>query len=210
MTQQEEWQGALPIRRSDGIYRRIAFRGRRMELHGGRPFILIHGMDVTEQHEAEEALHLATRQRELILESVGDGIYGIDLEGSLTFINEAGARMLGYEAEELTGRDIHEIARQSHADGTHYSKTTNPRRMRRTRPCACATKSSGVMTARFPWSTGQPVDQTASSPAWWWRFRTCRNAPPDKMKTNLFHGEPRIAYAGHASRITGTGLFLEP
>jgi two-component system, OmpR family, sensor histidine kinase VicK len=126
LTQQEEWQGALPIRRSDGIYRRIAFRGRRMELHGGRPFILIHGMDVTEQHEAEEALHLATRQRELILESVGDGIYGIDLEGSLTFINEAGARMLGYEAEELTGRDIHEIARQSHADGTQYSKTTNP------------------------------------------------------------------------------------
>ena len=63
-----------------------------MELHGERPFILIHGIDVTEQHEAEEALHLATRQRELILESVGDGIYGIDLEGRLTFINEAGAR----------------------------------------------------------------------------------------------------------------------
>ena len=126
LTQQEEWQGALPIRRSDGIYRRIAFRGRRMELHGGRPFILIHGMDVTEQHEAEEALHLATRQRELILESVGDGIYGIDLEGSLTFINEAGARMLGYEAEELTGRDVQEMVRQSHADGTEYSKTTNP------------------------------------------------------------------------------------
>ena len=88
---QDEWQGNLPVRRSDGIYRRIAFRGRRMKLHGERPFILIHGIDVTEQHEAEEALHLATRQRELILESVGDGIYGIDLEGRLTFINEAGA-----------------------------------------------------------------------------------------------------------------------
>ena len=80
----------LPVRRSDGIYRRIAFRSRRMELHGERPFILIHGIDVTEQHEAEEALHLAMRQRELILESVGDGIYGIDLDGRLTFINEAG------------------------------------------------------------------------------------------------------------------------
>jgi PAS domain S-box-containing protein len=70
----EEWQGSIPIRRSDGIYRRIAFRGRRMELHGERPFILIHGMDVTEQHEAEEALHIAMHQREVILESVGDGI----------------------------------------------------------------------------------------------------------------------------------------
>jgi PAS domain S-box-containing protein len=122
----EEWQGALPIRRSDGIYRRIAFRGRRMELHGGKPFILIHGMDVTEQHEAEEALYLATRQRKLILESVGDGIYGIDLEGLLTFINEAGARALGYEADELAGRDIHEIIRHSHANGTLYSRITSP------------------------------------------------------------------------------------
>ncbi len=27
----DEWQGALPIRRSDGAYRRIAFRSRRMD-----------------------------------------------------------------------------------------------------------------------------------------------------------------------------------
>ena len=123
---QDEWQGSLSLRRSDGIYRRIAFRSRRMQLLGERPFILIHGMDVTEQHEAEEALHLATRQRELILESVGDGIYGIDLDCRLTFINEAGARLLGYKPEELTGRDVHEIIHHSHADGTPYSRQTSP------------------------------------------------------------------------------------
>ncbi len=122
----EEWQGALPLRRSDGIYRRIAFRSRRMELPGERPFILNHGMDVTEQHEAEEALHLLTRQRELILESVGDGIYGIDLDGRLTFINQAAARALGYIPEELTGRDMHEIIHHSHIDGTPYSKANSP------------------------------------------------------------------------------------
>jgi two-component system sensor histidine kinase VicK len=122
----EEWQGAMPVRRSDGVYRRIAFRSRRMELRGERPFILSHGVDVTEQHEAEEALHLATRQRELILESVGDGIYGIDLEGQLTFINEAGANALAYKAEDLTGRDVHQIIHHSHADGTPYSRVTSP------------------------------------------------------------------------------------
>jgi len=122
----DEWQGAMPVRRSDGVYRRIAFRSRRMELRGERPFILSHGVDVTEQHEAEEALHLATRQRELILESVGDGIYGIDLAGKLTFINEAGAQALGYKAEELTSRDVHEIIHHSHADGTPYSRVTSP------------------------------------------------------------------------------------
>ncbi|UWZ84110.1 PAS domain S-box protein [Occallatibacter riparius] len=122
----DEWQGAIPVRRSDGVYRRIAFRSRRMELRGERPFILNHGVDVTEQHEAEEALHLATRQRELILQAVGDGIYGIDLDGRLTFINEAGARALGYQADQLTGRDVHEVIHHSHADGTPYSKVTSP------------------------------------------------------------------------------------
>ena len=122
----DEWQGALPLRRSDGVYRRIAFRSRRMQLPGERPFVLNHGMDVTEQHEAEEALHLAMRQRELILESVADGIYGIDLDSRLTFINLAGARALGYSPDQLTGRDVHEVIHHSHADGTPYSRSTSP------------------------------------------------------------------------------------
>ncbi|MGA2168832.1 MAG: PAS domain S-box protein [Terracidiphilus sp.] len=122
----DEWQGALPLRRSDGVYRRIAFRSRRLELPGERPFVLNHGIDVTEQHEAEQALHMATHQRELILESVGDGIYGIDLEGRLTFINQAAARALGYTPEQLTGHDLHEVIHHSHADGTPYSRSTSP------------------------------------------------------------------------------------
>jgi len=132
----DEWQGAIPVRRSDGVFRRIAFRSRRVDLNGERPFVLNHGVDVTEQHDAEEALHKATRQRELILEAVGDGIYGIDLEGRLTFINEAGARALGYRPEQLTGRDVHEIIHHSHADGTPYSRITSPilQGMRRQEP----------------------------------------------------------------------------
>jgi two-component system, OmpR family, sensor histidine kinase VicK len=122
----DEWQGLLRMRRSDGAYRHIAFRSRRMELPDNQPFVLNHGMDMTEQYETEEALHLATRQRELILQSVGDGIYGIDLEGRLTFINEAAAQILGYPPEQLTGRDVHELIRHSHSDGTVYSRIDNP------------------------------------------------------------------------------------
>jgi two-component system, OmpR family, sensor histidine kinase VicK len=122
----EEWQGSLALRRSDGVYRRIAFRSRRMELPGEKPVLLNHGIDVTEQHEAEEALHLATRQRELILESVGDGIYGMDLNGRVTFANHAAADALGYKPEELIGRDVHETIHHSYADGTPYPKAVCP------------------------------------------------------------------------------------
>jgi len=122
----EEWQGMLSLRRSDGVYRRIAFRSRRVGLRGEQPFAVNHGVDTTEQFEAEEALQMAARQRELILESADDGIYGIDLDGKLSFINDAGARMLGYSPEDLTGRDFHDAIQHSHADGTPYSRAVSP------------------------------------------------------------------------------------
>ena len=97
-----------------------------MQLPGERPFVLNHGMDVTEQYEAEEALHMATRQRELILEAVGDGIFGIDLDGKVTFINEAGAKCWATRPMSLWAAIVHELIHHSHADGTPYSRSTSP------------------------------------------------------------------------------------
>jgi len=121
-----EFQGTIPFQRKDGTERQIAFRSRRMDLPGSTSFVLTHGMDVTEQHDAEGQLHLVRRQRELILAAVGDGIYGMDLDGKLSFMNPAAAKMLGYTAEELRGKDIHELIHHSHADGTKHSKTNCP------------------------------------------------------------------------------------
>jgi len=121
-----EFRGTVPFLRKDRTERSIAFRSRRMDLPGSPSFILAHGMDVTEQEEAEDELHLVRRQRELILGAVGDGIYGMDLDGKLGFINPAAAKMLGYTAEELLGKDIHELIHHSHPDGTLHSKANCP------------------------------------------------------------------------------------
>ena len=58
------------------------------------------------------------RQLEMILESTGEGIYGIDLKGRCIFINETGARMLGYTPDEVLGRPMHYLIHHSHADET--------------------------------------------------------------------------------------------
>jgi PAS domain S-box-containing protein len=57
---------------------------------------------------------------ELLLESAGEGIYGMDTEGRCTFINRAGARMLGYQSEELLGRNMHNLAHHHREDGSIY------------------------------------------------------------------------------------------
>ncbi len=61
------------------------------------------------------------RQNELILDAVGEGIYGVDANGLTTFINPQAERILGYKAEELEGRNMHSIIHHSHEDGTHFN-----------------------------------------------------------------------------------------
>jgi PAS domain S-box-containing protein len=62
----------------------------------------------------------------LLLESTGEGIFGVDLAGHCVFINRAGARLLGFEPAEVLGRNMHELTHHSHADGSHYPDTDCP------------------------------------------------------------------------------------
>ncbi|MBE7939353.1 MULTISPECIES: PAS domain-containing protein [Ramlibacter] len=59
-------------------------------------------------------------QLELLLESTGEGVFGIDLAGNCTFINQAAARMLGWTQDQVLGRNMHELTHHSHANGQPY------------------------------------------------------------------------------------------
>jgi PAS domain S-box-containing protein len=49
------------------------------------------------------------RQQEILLDSVADGICGIDRHGMVSFANPAAARLLGAPVARLTGKPIHEL-----------------------------------------------------------------------------------------------------
>ncbi len=65
-------------------------------------------------------------QLSLLLESTGEGIFGIDLDGLCMFINRAGATMLGFEPVQVLGQNMHWLTHHSHADGSHYADTDCP------------------------------------------------------------------------------------
>ena len=67
-----------------------------------------------------EALKTTEERSRLILSSVADGICGVDADGLVSFINPAGAQMLGYEPEELVGQPMHARVHYAHADGSVY------------------------------------------------------------------------------------------
>jgi PAS domain S-box-containing protein len=74
--------------------------------------------EIAERLQAEAALAQLNRRHKLILDSAGEGIYGIDMQGHTTFVNPAAARMLGWEVEELIGQPIQHIVRRTRRDGT--------------------------------------------------------------------------------------------
>ena len=60
------------------------------------------------------------QQHEMILDSVADGIYGVDLQGRSTFFNKAAERITGWGASEVIGLNQHEILHHTHADGSPH------------------------------------------------------------------------------------------
>ncbi|MCU7830259.1 MAG: PhnD/SsuA/transferrin family substrate-binding protein [Candidatus Thiodiazotropha sp. (ex Myrtea sp. 'scaly one' KF741663)] len=70
-----------------------------------------------ELHKAKNRLE---QQHELILDSVADGIYGVDLRGRSTFFNRAAERITGWAADEVIGFNQHEILHHTHADGSPH------------------------------------------------------------------------------------------
>ena len=70
--------------------------------------------------ESERFFRDVARDNRLILEAAGEGIYGVNAEGKTTFVNPAAARMLGWNADELVGKDMHTSVHHSHSDGSHY------------------------------------------------------------------------------------------
>ncbi|HEX3663201.1 MAG TPA: PAS domain S-box protein [Acidobacteriaceae bacterium] len=121
-----EEQGMISLRHRNGSIRSIAWRNRLIDLPDTALFVLGHGIDVTEKTDAENRLHALMRQRESILESVGDGIYGIDMQGRIVFVNQVGARMMGYSQEEMEGKDLLALLGHARADGSPYRMEESP------------------------------------------------------------------------------------
>ncbi|HEY9859257.1 MAG TPA: PAS domain-containing protein, partial [Candidatus Obscuribacterales bacterium] len=82
--------------------------------------------DITEQKRSQELLERLSHQNQLILNSAGEGIYGLDLKGHVTFVNPAASKMVGWEAEELIGKPMHATIHYSRADGTPHLEADCP------------------------------------------------------------------------------------
>jgi PAS domain S-box-containing protein len=80
----------------------------------------------TERTEARDELGALTYQHELIVNSAGEGIYRLDPNGQIVFVNPKASALLGWKTEELLGKSAHLTLHHSHHDGRTYPVESCP------------------------------------------------------------------------------------
>ncbi len=66
------------------------------------------------------------QQWQALLDSAGEGIWGLDLDGICTFVNRIALDTFGFTNEELVGNNIHRLVHHHHSDGSVYPWTECP------------------------------------------------------------------------------------
>jgi len=97
---------------------------------GGMVGIFTVARDITDRKTRENVLQEQTERLEranrLLLDSAGEGIIGLDLQGRTTFINPAAAAMIEWEPAEVIGKLQHDIMHHTHVDGTRFHSEDCP------------------------------------------------------------------------------------
>lgn len=65
--------------------------------------------EIAERRQAQRAVERLSREKEMILDAVVEGIYGCDVGGYSTFLNPAGARMLKLAPADVIGRPLEAV-----------------------------------------------------------------------------------------------------
>ena len=76
--------------------------------------------ELVERKHAEETMARLRHELAMVLESAGEGICTMDTDGYHVMVNPSAARMFGYEAKEMIGRDSHVLWHYAKADGSPY------------------------------------------------------------------------------------------
>jgi len=193
-----EAQGLLHLRNARGDERAFAYRNRVVAPVDGDRYVLGFGVDITDQIRAEAQLDTLSRQSNSVLESVGDGIFALDLEGRITLVNPAAAAMLGYRQEEILGRNMHDLIHHTKADGSAYPKEESPIQ------ASLEHLSTVRMANEVFWrkdGSSFPVEYVARP-----QIETAANEPETPLEPrNRHHGWLGGSISSSESSLSGTG-----
>ncbi|MEK8126879.1 PAS domain S-box protein [Paenibacillus filicis] len=124
--QGESFEFVIQFHHADGSIRHVFIRTVPMTDEGGTQGVYIIGRDITETKANREKFETLSRTHSLILNSINEGVYGIDVQAKTIFWNAASERMTGFSFDEVANRSIHRLFHHTRADGTAYPEDECP------------------------------------------------------------------------------------
>src|SRR3974390_2156006 len=76
--------------------------------------------DISKRKQAEEQLRRLATFNKAALKSLGEGLYTIDTQGLVTFMNPAAEELFGWSFSELRGKKVHEMTHHHYRDGRPF------------------------------------------------------------------------------------------
>ena len=76
--------------------------------------------DITSERDSQREIERLAHHNALLLGSVGEGIYGVDLSHRITFVNSAARNMLRFAEPEMLGAECHELFHHHRQDGSAF------------------------------------------------------------------------------------------
>jgi PAS domain S-box-containing protein len=117
----ESWTDDYRFCRQDGTYADVLDRGHIIRDVAGKAVRMIGGMtDLSERKGLEAKMERLSAEHAVVLNSLGEGVQWIDVDGRIKYENPTAARMLGYEVDELIGKPAHSTMHHTRSDGTAF------------------------------------------------------------------------------------------
>ena len=83
-------------------------------------------VDMSERIASERARRAAGDYLRAVMDSVGEGLYTADLDGRVTYMNDAAEQILGWRFAELEGRVMHDVVHSRRPDGSLLPRRESP------------------------------------------------------------------------------------
>ncbi|TCJ16275.1 response regulator [Parasulfuritortus cantonensis] len=104
----------------------LAYRGWRRREADHEAMLRQKAEYTTRLEHSSKVAEAARKQSELILDSAGEGICGVDVHGRILFFNQAARRMFGWAEGDGVGHDLHALTHHHRSDGTAYPAADCP------------------------------------------------------------------------------------
>ncbi len=77
--------------------------------------------DTSKKNSSESEVQQAFGFYDVVLNSMVEGLYTVDLDGAVFSMNPAAERMLGWSLDEIRGQKMHNVMHYKHKDGTLFA-----------------------------------------------------------------------------------------